>query len=136
MSASQSLIPPGAESKAVCGLYTLMPWLASRSNDCCCEFARVKAFKPRNIMGWYAMTIEELSAIASSATAFVRSMVRRAVFDWRRDGTNGASSSKPVLSHELSASSCGYLVNCQYLRAAAVPSNNSNAAKHKLTVSV
>ena len=55
------------------------------------------------------MTMEELRAIASSATAFVRSIVRRTVFDWRRDGSNGASSSSPVLSQELSASSRGYL---------------------------
>jgi hypothetical protein len=60
------------------------------------------------------MTIEELSAIASSATAFVRSIVRRTVFDWGRDGSNGASSSSPVLSHELSASSRGYLRSHQY----------------------
>ena len=93
-----------------------MPWLARRSNDCCCVSARVKDFKPRNMIGWYAMTMEELNAIASSATALVRSMVRRAVFDWRRDGSNGASSSSPVLSQELSASSFGYLRVCQYCK--------------------
>ena len=36
--------------------------------------------------------------------------------DWRRDGSNGASSSSPVLSQELSASSFGYLHVCQYLK--------------------
>lgn len=61
------------------------------------------------MMGWYAITIEELRAIASSATAFVRSIVRSTVFDWRCDATKGASRSRPVLSQELSARACGYL---------------------------
>jgi hypothetical protein len=69
--------------------------------------ASVSDFKPLKMIGWYAITIEDWSAIASSATAFVRSIVRRTVFDWRRDATNGASRSKPVLSQELSASALG-----------------------------
>jgi hypothetical protein len=58
-------------------------------------------------MGWYAITIELFRAMASSATAFVRSIVRRTVFDWRRDVIKGASRSRPVLSQELSARACG-----------------------------
>lgn len=107
MSASQSPRPPGAASTAVCGLYTLMPWLVSRSNVCCCEFASVRDLRPRKMMGWYATIMEVLSAIASSATAFVRSIVRRRMFDWRREGTKGASRRRPVLSQELSARAGG-----------------------------
>jgi hypothetical protein len=59
------------------------------------------------MMGWYATTIDELSAMASSATALVRSIVSSTVLDWRREGTKGASSSRPVLSHELSARAFG-----------------------------
>jgi hypothetical protein len=58
-------------------------------------------------MGWYATMMEELCAMASSATAFVRSIVRRTVFDCWREGTKGASRRRPVLSHELSARACG-----------------------------
>jgi hypothetical protein len=107
MSASQSPSPPGAASTAVWGLYTLIPWLARRRSVCCCVFASVRDFNPRKMMGWYATMMDEFSAMASSATALVRSIVRRTVFDWRRDATKGASSSRPVLSHELSASAFG-----------------------------
>lgn len=51
--------------------------------------------------------IEDLSAMASSATARVRSMVRRMVFDCRREGTKGGSRRTPVLSQELSARALG-----------------------------
>jgi hypothetical protein len=59
------------------------------------------------MMGWYATMIEDFRAMASSATALVRSIVRRTVLFCRREGSNGASSSSPVLSHELSASAFG-----------------------------
>jgi hypothetical protein len=55
------------------------------------------------------MMMEESRAMASSATAFVRSMVRRTVFDRRFEGMKGASSKRPVLSQELSARALGYL---------------------------
>jgi len=75
--------------------------------------------------------IESLRSMASSATAFVKSIVSRTEFIWRRSGSNGASSStiackherilpnpsttllRPVLSKLLSASDSGYLPECQ-----------------------
>ena len=59
------------------------------------------------MMGWYATTTEHLLASASSATALVRSMVSRTEFDCLREGSKGASRSKPVLSKDLSASASG-----------------------------
>ena len=51
MSHSQSAIPPGTISTAVCGEYTEMPWAASFSSDCCCESSRVIDFRARKIIG-------------------------------------------------------------------------------------
>lgn len=106
---------------------------------------RVKLLRPLKMMGstlhfvsgsyrghscWvyarYAMTIESWRSMASSATALVRSTVRRTEFICRRRGSNGASSIteayqylslfyttvhnvQPVLSKLLSANASGYL---------------------------
>lgn len=51
MSASQSPSPPGAQSMAVCGLYTLIPSAARRSRVFCCESARVRFLSPLKMMG-------------------------------------------------------------------------------------
>lgn len=59
------------------------------------------------MIGWYATTIEHLLSSASSATVFVRSIVSRTEFDCLREGSNGASRSKPVLSKDLSARASG-----------------------------
>lgn len=45
--------------------------------------------------------------MASSATALVRSMVRRTLCERRFWGLKGASSKRPVLSQELSARALG-----------------------------
>lgn len=50
-SQSQSPIPPGVASTAVCGEYTLMPSEASRRSVCCCVSLRVRDFSPRKMMG-------------------------------------------------------------------------------------
>lgn len=60
------------------------------------------------MIGWYATTTECLFSMASSATAFVRSIVSRTALRLRRCGRNGASNSKPVLSKDLSARHSGY----------------------------
>ena len=131
---------------------TLIPSSASRSRDCCCVSASVRALKPLNMMGsydlvselpfrkkksWipkgasvrYETTTQSFRSMASSATAFVRSMVRRTEFICRRMGSNGASKStvslhqlhnsethciiektlQPVLSKLRSANASGYL---------------------------
>lgn len=80
--------------KACC---TLIPSSASRSRDCCWVSASVRALNPLNMIGsvsvravvfknncqWsirYETTTQSFRSIASSATAFVRSMVRRTEF--------------------------------------------------------
>lgn len=50
-SESQSPIPPGTMSTAVCGEYTEMPWAASRSRVFCCESFRVMDLRPRKMIG-------------------------------------------------------------------------------------
>lgn len=54
--------------------------------------------------------MECLFSMASSATALVRSMVRRTEFRLRRSGRKGASKRRPVLSKDLSARASGYSV--------------------------
>lgn len=51
ISQSQSAIPPGTASTAVCGEYTLIPSWARRRRDFCCGSWRVRDLRPRKIMG-------------------------------------------------------------------------------------
>ena len=53
------------------------------------------------------MTAECLFSMASSATALVRSIVRRTELRFRRVARKGASRRRPVLSKDLSANASG-----------------------------
>lgn len=50
-SASQSFTPPIVASTAVCGEYTLIPSCVRRSRLSCCESAKVRDLRGRNIIG-------------------------------------------------------------------------------------
>lgn len=69
MSASQSPRPPGAQSMAVWGLYTLMPSAARRSRVCCWVSARDKLLRPLKMMG--SMLDVKLGVLASSRYSFI-----------------------------------------------------------------
>lgn len=57
ISQSQSAIPPGTASTAVCGEYTLIPSWARRRRDFCCGSWRVRDLRPRKIMGSVSFSI-------------------------------------------------------------------------------
>lgn len=104
------------------GMRTLMPSAANRRRLCCCVSFNVRLLRPLKMIGStlhgfirgfrvsesaigdvrYATTIESRRAIASSATALVRSIVSRTEFFCRRVASKGASSST---AHVLSADS-------------------------------
>ena len=48
--------------------------------NCCWVSGRVNGFKPLNMIGWYATTMEDSRSTASSVTVSASLMVRRAMF--------------------------------------------------------